>query len=62
MVAESEAKITANMGKEELTRQRIAKESANAQLAIVRNRVEQERLLCIKARKGAFEELQRQFG
>ncbi|MCK9328210.1 MAG: phage tail tape measure protein, partial [Bacteroidales bacterium] len=55
IVAQGEAKITTEMAKEELVRQRIVKESSAVQLATVRQQVEQEKLLYMQARINAFE-------
>lgn len=56
IVAQGEAKISTEMAREELVRQKIVKESAAVQLATVRKQVEQEKLLYMQARKAAFEE------
>ena len=56
ITALGEAKITSEMAKEELTRQKIVKESTAVQLAAVQKQVEQERLLYMQSRRAAFEQ------
>jgi len=55
VVATGEAKITTEMSKQELNRQRIAKESAATQVKILQAQLAEERILYMQSRRAAFE-------
>ena len=55
VVATGEAKITTEMSKQELNRQRVAKESAATQVKILQAQLAEERILYMQSRRAAFE-------